>query len=390
MNSVYDLSGGTLLAIYESDGSELLTAYDVDGNAVFNADVFDVFADYEDAISNSVIPNVLEPISADFGTLQYVGGICVNNKIYCTPNSADDILVYDIAEDEPYKIGSGLGTNQFKYTGQIYYNDKVYMLHRGVNNMIEIDPSDDSYRLIPLDLGYTVNPYGDYRDSYQYNGVISNKGFLYQPPAYNNTDLLKINMRTFAVEKIPFTSAQTGTWIGCVKHPTQDKIIFLSSKVFRVWDCATDTYIDVYDGTTRACYDMVYDPRYNCFIGVYPNHFFALMLDDYTIIDSDYRNYSSTGYGISIGLDGRYYHLEGSNAYYAIFDGEAFVSGAMQYIAGTGNFGDATPYIAGQAIDTDGSIYGIPASGNMSRLSFKNVLTALDARTVSSQWYGKY
>lgn len=385
----YDVDGATLSNAYDVNGASLNTVYDINGTSYT---FFDIFADYENAISDSVTVDDIAPISEDFGTLQYVGGICVNNKIYCTPNSADSILVYDIANDTTYTIGSGLGTNQFKYTGQIYYNDKIYMLHRGTNDMIEVDPTNDTYRLIDLGLGYTVNPYGDYRDSYHYNGVISNRGFLYQPPAYNNTDLLKINMRTFEVEKIPFTSSDTSTWIGCVKHPTQDKIIFLSSKVFRVWDCTTDTYTDIVDGTTRGCYDMVYDPRYNCFIGCYPNHFFAIMLDDYSIIDSDYRNYMSTGYGISIGLNGTYYHLENKSAYYAIFDGTEFTSGAMQFITSTSSesFGDGTPYIAGQAIDTNGSIYGIPASGCMSKMSFNNVIKTLDAKTVKSQWYGKY
>lgn len=384
---IYSIDGTDVLNVFNMVGASLSSIFDIEGNQEL---LFDIFADYEDAISSSVKPNALVPISDDFGTLQYVGGICVNDKIYCTPNSADDILVYDIAEDNAYKVGSGLGTNSFKYTGQIYHGTKIYMLHRGVNNMVELNPNDDSYRIINLNLGYTVNPYGDYRDSYQYNGVVSNRGYLYQPPAYNNSDLLKIDMKTFEVQKLPFTSSAVSTWIGCVKHPTEDKIIFLSTKVFRIWDCSSDTYEDIIDGTSRWCYDMVYDPRYNCMIGVYPNHFFALMLDDYSVIDSDYRNYMSTGYGISLGLDGRYYHLEGKNAYYAIFDGESFTSGTAQYIAGSGDFGDATPYIAGQAIDTNGNIYGIPASGNMCRLSFDGVSKALDAKTVRSQWYGKY
>lgn len=386
-NMIYNKDGTILTPLYDVTGNSLQTVYDVNGNPI---QLINIFNDYVNAISNSVTPKALTPISSDFGTLQYVGGICVNKKIYCTPNAADDILVYDITNNRAYKIGSGLGTNKFKYTGQIYYNGKIYMLHRGVNNMIEVNPANDGYQIIDLGLGYVVNPYGDYRDSYHYNGVISDSGYLYQPPAYNNTDLLKINMSTFAVKKISFTSSLTNTWIGCVKHPTQDKIIFLSSKVLRVWDCRTDTFVDVPYATSHDCYDMVYDPRYNCLVGTYPNHFFVVKLDDYSVIDSDDRNYMETGYGISVGLDGRYYHLEGKSAYYAIFDGEAFATGAMQYIAGSGDFGDATPYVAGQAIDTEGSIYGIPASGTLSKLTFDGVTTGLMVETVSSQYYGKY
>lgn len=343
---------------------------------------------YTDSISSDVTAGTLVPVSEDFGTLQYVGGICVNNKIYCTPNSADNILVYDIASGTTYTIGSGLGANQFKYTGQLVYKKKIYMLHRGTNNMIEVDPSNDSYRLIDLHLGYTVNPYGDYRDSYHYNGCMSDQGFLYQPPAYNNTDLLKINMETFEVQKIPFRSTDTSTWIGCVRHPNENKIIFLGGKVWRVWDCNTDTYTDIVHDN-YSCYDMVYDPRYNCFVGAVPNGWVALMLDDYSIIKSNYQNYMATGYGIAVGLNGRYYHLEGMSAYNIGFDGTAFDK-TNNIINGTGDFGDATPYIAGQAIDTNGNIYGIPASGCMSKLSFSGVTKPLAPWMVSSQYYGKY
>lgn len=345
---------------------------------------------YAESISDKAVAGELIPVSDDFGTLQYVGGICVNNKIYCTPNGADNILVYDISYGKTYTIGSGLGTNQFKYTGQVFYKGKIYMLHRGTNYMIEVDPSDDSYRLINLGLGYTVNPYGDYRDSYHYNGVISDNGYLYQPPAYNNTDLLKINMDDFTVEKIPFTSSQVSTWIGCVKHPHENKIIFLSTKVFRVWDCDTDTYEDITDGTSRGCYDMVYDPRYNCFYGCYPNHVFALMLNDYSCIDSGYLNYQETGYGIGLGLDGKVYHLEGGSAYYYTFNGIEWTEYNMTYISTSENMGDSTPYVAGQAIDTNGNMYGIPASGCMSKLSFSGVENPIPEWMVSSQYYGKY
>lgn len=382
---IYDVYGSAVSAAYSEDGSSQPVVYDMDGNPIT---LTSVFRDYLDAIDpGSVSPSSFAVCSADFGTLQYVGGICVNNKIYCTPNSADSILVYDIATGTTSMIGSGLGTNRFKYTGQVYYNGKIYMLHRGTNDMIEVDPTDDSYRLIDLHLGYVVNPYGDYRDSYHYNGVISNRGYLYQPPAYNNADLLKIDMRDFSVQKIPFTSPLVNTWIGCVKHPTEDKIIFLSTKVLRVWDCRTDTYTDVPYGATLGCYDMVYDPRFNCFIGVCKNHFLAVNLADYSIIVTPWINYLDTGYGVSLGLDGRYYHIEGGGAFYATFDGQSF---AVSSFSGQGSFGDASPYVAGQAIDTNGNIYGIPASGCMSKLSFSGVVNTLDPETVSSQYYGKY
>lgn len=342
--------------------------------------------------ANSSVTKTYNAISDDFGTLQYVGAICVNDKIYFAPNTANNILVYDTKTSLIYKIGADLGNQAFKYTGLVAWKGFVYVIPRGVNNMLKINPITDEVSIIDLGTTYPVSPYGDYRDSHHYNGVISDDGYMYLPPAYSSNKLLKIDMSDYSWQELDFASSTVSTWIGCVKHPTENKIIFLSTKVFRVWDCDTDTYTDVIDGTSRACYDMVYDPRYNSFIGVYESggggHIFALKLDDYTCIDSGWINYLSNGYGISLGVDGKYYHLEGQRAFNFIFDGSAFTQ--QTSITTSDNVGDATPYFAGQAIDNNGNIYAVPASGKMTKLTFSDVVKKLPDYIVSSQYYGKY
>ena len=62
----------------------------------------------------------------------------------------------------------------------------------------------------------------------------------------------------------------------------------------------------------------------------------------------------------------------------------------MTYISTSENMGDSTPYVAGQVIDTNGNMYGIPASGCMSKLSFSGVENPIPEWMVSSQYYGKY
>lgn len=330
----------------------------------------------------------LEKLADPLGTLQYVGGICANKKIYMAPNTASQIMVYDTVNDYYYFIGSGLGDQAFKYTGWVAYGGYLYSIPRGVNNLLRVDPVTDEVTIIDLDTEYPITPYGDYRDSHHYNGVISDNGYMYSPPAYSSDKLLKINMNDFTSEELDFTSEDVSTWIGCIKHPTEDKIIFLSTKVFRVWNCEDDTYIDIVSETERSCYDMVYDPRYDCFIGIYPNHIFALKLSDYTLIDSDYINYMSTGYGVTLGLDGAIYHLEGASAYKFFFDGSAFTQEAT--ITTSENIGSVTPYLAGQAIDNEGNIYGIPGSGALVRLKFSKLTRGVPDYIVSSQYYGKY
>ncbi len=358
---------------------------------------FNFSAISEAAAVNTGLTKSYHAISGVLGELQYVGGICVNKKIYCAPNKAQSILVYDTEAERLYTIGDSLGNFKFKYTGAVYWQGYVYLIPRGVNTMLRIDPISDDVTVIDLGTTYPVTPYGDYRDSHHYNGAISEDGFLYCPPAYSSNKLLKINMRNFEWEELDFNSSDVSTWIGCVKHPTQNKIIFLSTKVFRVWDCDTDTFTDVNDGVTRPCYDMVYDPRYEAFIGFYSRigeaqggggNIFALKTSDWSCIDSGYINYLGTGYGASIGPDGHYYHIEGAGVYDFTFDGTSFVQ--QTSITTSDNVGSGRTLNAGQAIDNDGNIYGIPGNGVLTKLTFGNVVKGWPDAIVSSQYYGKY
>ena len=368
--------------------------YDIDGNllqndgykySVYTMPAWVDFSDYTDSIDpEHVTVQSLNKITGSFGTLQYVGGICVDGKIYCTPNTANSILVYDIAEGSTYTIPTGLRTNKFKFTGQVVYRGKIYMMHRGMNFMLEVDPETDNCRIITLDTLYATNPVGDYQDSYHYCGAISDQGYLYQPPAYQNRDVLKIDMRTFAVEKI---GIDQDTFVGAVRVPNANKILFLAGGTWKLWDCDTDTWTDL-TGMPGGCYDLVYDPRYNIMVGTSTSHvFLAVDLTDYSVITSDAISSLATGYGISLGLDGRYWHLEGSTAYWAVYSNGAITTGS---VTSQDTFTGGTPYIAGQAIDTSGNIYGIPASGCMARLSFDGVTRELPDYIVSSQYYGKY
>lgn len=337
---------------------------------------------------NSSATAVYKKLSEPLGSLQFVGGICANKKAYFAPNTAQYILVYDTENKSTYKIADGLGDFAFKYTGFACWKGKVYAIPRGVNTMLQIDPQTDEVQIINLGTSYPEHENGDYRDSHHYNGVISNNGFMYLPPAYSSNKLLKINMTNFSWQEIPFTSSDVSTWIGCVKHPTENKIIFLSTKVFRIWDCETDTFKDVVSETERACYDMVYDPRHECFYGIYPNHIFAFFVSDNRIVDSEYINYISTGYGVSLGVDGKIYHLEGKNAFCFSFDGEMFKQ--LETVTTEDDLGSQTPTLAGQAIDNDGNIYGVPASGAMTVLEFSGVQQKFPDYIVSSAYYGKY
>ena len=62
----------------------------------------------------------------------------------------------------------------------------------------------------------------------------------------------------------------------------------------------------------------------------------------------------------------------------------------MSYVQTESDVGSDTPILAGMALANDGSIYGVAASGAMTRLKFDGVKRRLPDYIVSSQHYGKY
>lgn len=371
----------------------MANVYNLNGNAIIDgADIravnfnFSSLVNILTANSGHVTYSSASEILAREGVLQYVGAICVNKKIYCCPNSSDHILVYDTVKEQTYFIAKGLGTNQFKWTGLVCYDGFIYTIPRGVNAMLRIDPITDDVRIIELGTNYAVNPYGNYKDSHHYNGVISDSGYLYCPPTYYSyptcDKLLKINMSDFTWEELSFPIGCSGA----VKHPTEDKIFFMASSKFILWDCATDTYEEITTGLSN-CFDMIHDPRYpNYMIGVYGSGAFAYNMTNKSITTLSMQD-SSVGYGITLGLDGNYYHFDSGKVLSFSFNGSTLTE-AQSHLSYTTS--GTTPYCAGQAIDNDGNIYGVPASGGFVKLAASGVVSKLPDYIVSSQYYGEY
>lgn len=326
-----------------------------------------------------------------FGDKMYCGGICANNKIYFAPNTADTVMVYDTVHDFLYFIGSGLGNFPFKYTGMVAYKGYLYCVPRGVNNIVRIDPVTDDVTVIELGTNYPVNANsGDsgYLNSHHYNGCISDEGYMYCPPAYASTKLLKINMDDFTHEELDFTCSHSSTWTGCVNIPG-NKIVFLGNKGFRVWDCATDTIVkDVDAGGGLGIYDMAFDPRDNCLYAFGSNKFAKLDLADYSYTNLGYVNYLDNAYGVVLGIDGLCYTIGGNGRIYGM-DKDNF--SAMATKALTDCVTDGMKVCsAGMVLANDGSIYSVPGNGRLIKVRFEGVTGRLPDYIVSGRYYGKY
>ena len=373
------------MALYNGYGNPV----SVGGSSVKTKPLEYNFSAYTEMLTkNSGVTPKAEFKSDDvFGDKMYCGGICSNNKVYFAPNTADAVMVYDTVNDYIYFIGSGLGNFPFKYTGMVAYKGYLYCVPRGVNNMVRIDPVTDEVTIIELGTRYPVQPYGDYRDSHHYNGCISDDGYLYCPPAYSDTKLLKINMDDFTHEEIDFTCNHSTTWTGCVNIPN-DKIVFLGNKGFRVWDCATDTIVaDVDDGGSLGIYDMALDPRDNCLYGFGSNKFAKLNLADYTYSSFGWVNSLENTYGTVLGIDGRFYSIGMTGNVYAE-DKNNFLANAV--VSGACHTDGMKVCSAGMVLANDGSIYSVPGNGRLIKVSFEGVTGRLPDYIVTGRYYGKY
>lgn len=372
--------------------------YDINGNSIVVSDLSGKqstlshfnFSAYTTAIEKnaSVTPSCEFKSDDVFGDKMYCGGICANNKIYFCPNTASNIMVYDTVNDYIYFIGNDLGDFAFKYTGMVAYKGYLYCIPRGVNNILKINPVTDEVFVIELDTNYPIQPYNDYRDSHHYNGVISDEGWLYSPPAYSSDKLLKINMETFEHEELDFTCSHSTTWTGCCNIP-DNKIVFFGNKGFRVWDCSNDSIVkDINAGTTLGIYDMVFDPRDKYLYGYGNNKFARLSTSNYSYDNLGYVNYLNTAYGTVLGIDGLFYTITGNGTIYAMNKNEFNAMGTKTIV--TCKTDGMTVCSAGMVLATDGSIYSVPGNGRLIKVSFSDVIGRLPDYIVTGRYYGKY
>lgn len=373
--------------LYNGKGNQINLG---NGTSISMKDVdfnFDVMINFL-AKNTTVTPIAEFKSETNFGDKMYCGGMCVNDKIYFCPNTADNILVYDTINDYLYEIGQGLGSFAFKFTGMVQYKGFLYCVPRGVNFMLQINPVTDEVLEVSLSTDYAVQQYSDYRDSHHYNGCISNEGWLYLPPAYASTKLLKINMNTFECRELDFTCEHSTTWQGCCSL-LDNKILFIGNKGFRVWNCNNDSIVaDVNFGSSMGIYDMVLDPRDGCLYGFGINKFVKFNPSDNAATNLGYINYLDNGtYGTMLGADGKFYTITPTGA--VMYEDKNNIKAIADSIA-TCNTAGMTVCSAGLVLANDGSIYSVPGNGRLIKVSFNNIAGKLPNYITTSKFYGKY
>ena len=137
--------------------------------------------------------------------------------------------------------GSGAHTNSKVAVGSLGYrggiladNGNIYMCPRGQNNMLELDPSDDSFTKISLS-GVGSNEYT--------GGLLASNGNIYCPAFGGSSTILEFNPADGSSTEITPTGSYNTQNIGGATLPS-GKVMFQprnSGGAFTVYDPATNT-----------------------------------------------------------------------------------------------------------------------------------------------------
>lgn len=343
------------------------------------------FTNITDIMKQTGITVSSEYISDDnFGDKQYCGGMCVNNKIYFCPNTANHILVYDIDNNYFYKIGDNLGLYPFKYTGMVQYGGFLFCVPRGVNDILRINPITDEVVKIELYTNYQENQTGTYTDSHHYNGCVDSNGNMYCPPAYiPNKKILKINLNTFETKELALDGITSTTFTGCCNIPNTNKILLLGNKEFVVWDCDTDTIESMTTFNIGDVYDMAYNNSDNCLYGFGKDRFVKYDITNKTAAIVATPSIGAT-YGTMLGVDGKFYTVAQTGRVCS-----SDTSGNTNIIDTTYN-SSMTVSSAGLVLGNDCNIYSVPGSDKAIRIKFEGAKGKIPNYITTSRYYGKY
>jgi hypothetical protein len=130
----------------------------------------------------------------------YSGGVCTNGKIYYF-SIGGFILVNDITNNRFYNIPVNYGSNAGGYAGCcLGPNGKIYAIPRYADNVLVLDPKDESYYF--LTSPYIISGVVDsrYRRKWGF-GVLAPNGIIYCMPAFE-TFFLKINTNNDTIDAL--------------------------------------------------------------------------------------------------------------------------------------------------------------------------------------------
>ncbi len=292
--------------------------------------------------------------------LSWVGAQINNQKLYFIPNNESNILVYDLKSDKTKKIGN-LSDKSFKWTGGNVYKNKLYCFPRTSNDLLELDFDTEKIVLHDLNLNYSKE--------HHYGGVMTEDGFIYQPPRSNNY-ILKINLKDYSTHKIYIAPKFLKLrYCGSVMHPN-GMIYFLPENGRVICFNPKNNHVSFIGKSVKAyCFDAkVYHDGNIYGFSAYKTGILKVNVKNKSakMLHNDI-NFKS--YGTKLGINGKLYSIPG--------DGDLFyeyspLNDKVDVIGETYEKG-LNAKCAGGCVDQFGNIYSTPTFGKyMYIIKFNN------------------
>lgn len=145
------------------------------------------------------------------------GNATFDNYVIGATNTSREVICFDTEKNKVEHFGkTKIGT--FKWTGIVYYQEKMFCLPRKENSILIIDPK----KRICEEKSLNINYHGEHH----YSGVVTDKGLVYQPPRDEN-HILVIDLNDFTTRKIQIAgNNEKRRYSSVVLHP-DNKVYFI-------------------------------------------------------------------------------------------------------------------------------------------------------------------
>lgn len=312
--------------------------------------------------------NVVSTFGNYVGNEKWFGGVAGHNgKIYCIPRNSNEILVIDPSEDSTYTFGNI--ADQFG-GGVLAPNKKIYCPPLNGNYILKIDPEEDDVDQIP---GLT--------DTNYFGGVLANNGKIYFIP-HNAESLLILDPENESITEIYHGIFADVSWSGGVLAP-DGSIYCIPATATRVLRINPDDNSFTLVGTT-------YGSEFKWFSGVLATNGMIygmpyesneiLKIDPYTGTSSAFGDYEDKWAGGRMASNGLIYGIP--------FDASSILVIDSRYDI-VKELGDIEDQWLGGVLGINGIIYGVPHdSENILRIDSEYIGIELDF--VLSRYWNKF
>ena len=132
-----------------------------------------------------------------------VGALAVDGMVYFIPANGGQILSFEEKTKKIETFGD-FSRGDLLFSNGVLYKEKIYILPRKANSVVEVDYKQKSCREIELGT--------EFKTEHHYSGIVTENGTVYMPPRNTNT-ILKIDLNSMLSKEIPIGFKFKRNWL---------------------------------------------------------------------------------------------------------------------------------------------------------------------------------